>query len=235
MRPPLAARCPRCHYLPASATVICPRCSHDRRDIDLHPSKEKPVSVHSKTTAALLAASALFLAASASAQPASDVPENLKPGANESLAMISAAKGVQIYECRASKARAGEYEWAFVAPEAELFDAAGTKKIGKHYAGPHWESADGSRIVGYSVKERADAPREGSIPWLLLAAKSDGPEGSFSKVTSVQRLHTVGGVAPSGGCFEAQKGKQLRIGYTADYYFFAPSRPAASRDFDIGD
>ena len=100
---------------------------------------------------------------------------------------------------------------------------------------PHWEAADGSRIVG-ATKERADAPTGGSIPWLLLAAKSDGPEGSFSKVTSVQRLHTVGGVAPRGGCFQAEAGTQLRIGYTADYYFFAPSRPAptASRDFDIG-
>jgi len=231
-RAPLAARCPRCHYLPASATVICPRCSHDRRG-DFPTTRENPVSEPSKATAALLA---VFLAACAGVQPASDVPEKLNPGANESLAMVSAARGVQIYECRASKDRAGEYEWMFVAPEAELFDASGTKKIGKHYAGPHWESLDGSHIVGYSVKERADAPREGSIPWLLLAAKSDGPEGSLSKVTSVQRLHTVGGVAPKGGCFQAEAGTQLRIGYTADYYFFAPSRPAPtpSRDFDFG-
>jgi hypothetical protein len=233
LRAPLAARCPRCHYLPASATVICPRCSHDRRDIDLHLSKENSVFVPSKATAALLAVSALFLAACASLQTASDVPDRLKPGANESLAMISAAKGVQIYECRASKDRAGEYDWVFVAPEADLFDAGGTKKIGHHYAGPHWEAADGSRIVG-AVKEHADAPADGSIPWLLLSAKSVGPEGSFSKVTSVQRLHTVGGAAPTGGCFQAEAGTQVRIGYTADYYFFAPGRPAASRDFDIG-
>ena len=240
MRAPLAARCPRCHHLPASATVICPRCGDDRRGGELHPSKENLVSVPSKATAALLAVFLvlLFLAACAGVQPAasaSDVPEKLKPGANESLAMVTAAKGVQIYECRASKDSAGEYEWAFIAPEAELFDAGGTKRIGRHYAGPHWEAADGSRIVG-AVKERADAPAGGSIPWLLLAAKSVGPEGSFSRVTSVQRLHTVGGVAPKGGCFEAEAGMQLRIGYTADYYFFAPSLPApsASRDFDIG-
>ena len=31
------------------------------------------------------------------------VPDKLKPGANESLAMIVPAKGVQIYECRATK------------------------------------------------------------------------------------------------------------------------------------
>src|SRR2546426_12770848 len=98
------------------------------------------------------------------------VPDQLKPGANESLAMIIAAKGVQIYECRAKKDQAGAYEWAFVAPEADLFDERGNK-IGRHYAGPHWEAADGSKIVG-TVKERADAPSPNAIPWLLLAAKS---------------------------------------------------------------
>jgi Protein of unknown function (DUF3455) len=72
-----------------------------------------------------------------------NVPDKLKPGANESLAMIIPANGVQIYECREKKDQAGAYEWAFVAPEADLFDTGG-KKIGKHYAGPHWESNDGS-------------------------------------------------------------------------------------------
>ena len=137
------------------------------------------------------------------------VPDSLKPGANESLALIVPAKGVQIYECRADK-------WVFVAPEAELFDRAG-KKIGSHYAGPHWESADGSKIVG-AVKQRADAPGAGNIPWLLLGAKSVGGDGAFSKVTSVQRVATVGGVAPAGSC--AQAGTQARVDYTADYYFF---------------
>jgi hypothetical protein len=104
----------------------------------------------------------------------------------------------------------------FVAPEAELFDRAG-KKIGRHYAGPHWESADGSRIVG-AVKERADAPAAGAIPWLLLSARSVGSEGAFSKVTSIQRVATQGGVAPAGDC--AQAGARARVPYTADYYFF---------------
>jgi len=86
-----------------------------------------------------------------------NVPDNLKPPGNEALAMIVPAKGVQIYECRAKKDQPGAYEWAFVAPEADLFDTSG-KKIGRHYAGPHWESTDGSKIAG-TVKERADAPQ----------------------------------------------------------------------------
>jgi len=164
----------------------------------------------------------LLVAGCATPQPprsAVEVPDKLRPGANESLAMIFSAKGVQIHECRARKDQAGEYEWAFVAPEADLFDARGNR-IGRHYAGPHWESTDGSKILG-AVKERADAPAADAIPWLLLTAKSDGPQGSFGKVTSVQRVNTVGGVAPKGGCFEAEAGTRVHISYTADYYFFA--------------
>jgi len=137
-----------------------------------------------------------------------EVPASLKPGANESLAMIVPAKGVQVYDCRDGK-------WAFVAPDAELFDRGG-KKIGTHYAGPHWEAADGSRIVA-SVKGRADAPVAGAIPWLLLSAKSVGAQGAFSQVTSIQRVATAGGAAPQGAC---SPGAQARSPYTADYYFF---------------
>ena len=171
-----------------------------------------------KVTAFVLA---LLVVACASPHPQTSmvtVPDKLKPGANESLAMIVPAKGVQIYECRARKDQVGAYEWAFVAPEADLFDARGNK-IGRHYAGPHWESTDGSKILG-TVKERADAPVADAIPWLLLAAKSVGSEGSFSKVTSIQRVSTVGGVAPKAGCSQAAAGTPARINYTADYYFF---------------
>lgn len=163
----------------------------------------------------------LFLVACASSQaPTSvvDVPAKLRPSANESLALIAPAKGVQIYECRAKGDQAGQYEWAFVAPEADLFDARGAK-IGKHYAGPNWESTDGSKIVG-TVKERADAPRSDAIPWLLLTSRSAGSSGAFSKITSVQRVNTVGGVAPKQGCSQRNVGAIGRVNYTADYYFF---------------
>ena len=172
----------------------------------------------SKVTVFLLV---LLVAGCASLRPPParvDVPEKLTPGAGESLAMIISARGVQIYECRARKDQAGEYEWAFVAPEADLFDSRGNR-AGQHYAGPHWEATDGSKILG-TVKERADAPLADAIPWLLLTAKSVGPEGSFSNVTSIQRVNTVGGVVPTTGCSEATAGAAARINYTADYYFF---------------
>jgi hypothetical protein len=169
------------------------------------------------------AAASLVLLVSACASPQRptstvNVPDKLKPAMTESLSMIVRAKGLQIYECRAKKDQAGGYEWAFVAPEADLFDARG-HKIGRHYAGPHWESTDGSKILG-TVKERAEAPTSDAIPWLLLSAKSVGPDGSFSKVTSIQRVNTAGGVAPAAGCSQAVAGTPARIDYTADYYFF---------------
>jgi len=193
------------------------RISAPLRTIDNGWHTGNPISKRSKVTVILLA----IVAGCASTQARSpvQVPAKLSPGADESLTMIVAAKGVQIYECRAKKDPSGDYEWAFVAPEAELFDAAGSR-IGKHYAGPTWESNDGSKTVG-TVRENAAAPEADSISWLLLAAKSVGPEGAFSKVTNVQRLSTAGGVAPSAGCSKAVAGTRARVNYTADYYFFA--------------
>jgi hypothetical protein len=141
------------------------------------------------------------------------IPDSIKT--NESLVMIVPARGNQIYECRETKT--GGYDWAFVAPEAELFDRHG-KRIGRHYGGPHWEAADGSKVVG-AVKQKAEAPVAGNIAWLLLDTKSVGPQGAFSKVTSIQRVATVGGVAPPHGC--PLEGYQVRVPYTADYYFFS--------------
>ena len=168
--------------------------------------------------AAIGCAVACLLSACASPRPAT-VPDALKVGANESLVLTAAAKGVQIYECRAGKEPGAPDEWAFVAPEAELFDARGNR-IGQHGAGPHWQALDGSRTVG-TAKARADAPSADAIPWLLLAARPDGPNGSFSSITSVQRINTVGGKAPATGCSRSNYGANARVPYSADYLFYA--------------
>ena len=81
------------------------------------------------------------------------VPENLRPPATEVLSLETQATGVQIYECNASKDVPTRFEWVFKAPEADLFDEAGNK-IGKHYAGPTWESNDGSKVVGEVKAQR---------------------------------------------------------------------------------
>jgi hypothetical protein len=65
-----------------------------------------------------------------------------------------------------------------------------------------------------------ETPDPSAIPWLLLSAKSTSGKGIFSEVHSIQRLHTVGGTAPSTGCGQAQRGQELRTSYSADYLFF---------------
>jgi len=165
-----------------------------------------------------ISALALLSAACSSVQtlePTASVPQKLQP-ADEAIALIVPAKGVQIYECRARADRTGSYAWAFVAPDADLFDASG-KRIGRHYAGPHWESIDGSKIAG-TVKESVAAPRAGAIAWLLLSAKAVGPQGSFSEITSIQRVNTTGGLAPATDCSRGEAGATVRVPYTADYY-----------------
>jgi hypothetical protein len=108
----------------------------------------------------ITAGSGEFLANAASdVGTAPVVPENLKVPATQMLSLETHATGVQIYECSASKTDPTRFEWVFKAPEADLFDSEG-KKVGKHYAGPTWESNDGSKMVG-EVKARDKAPAEG--------------------------------------------------------------------------
>jgi len=161
---------------------------------------------------------ALLLGACAAPMQPVSVPPQLEPSASEKLMMVLAAKGAQIYECRAGKQAGASPEWMFVAPNAELLDARG-QRVGHHGAGPFWQASDGSRVTGV-VKERADAPTAGAIPWLLLATRSDGPEGAFSKVTSIQRVNTVAGLAPSAACTSQNLGAKARSDYTADYRLF---------------
>jgi hypothetical protein len=146
------------------------------------------------------------------------VPDNLRVPATQTLSLETRATGVQIYDCKPNKDDPARFEWVFRAPEAELFDAAG-QKIGKHYAGPTWESNDGSKVVG-EAKARDDGPDVNAIPWLLLSAKSTSGVGILGQTASVQRVQTVGGKAPTGGCGEAPAGKEARVPYTATYYFY---------------
>jgi hypothetical protein len=174
------------------------------------------------TTLIASASIAAFLCGCAAPEmeKAPSVPDNLKAPATQTLSLVTQASGVQIYDCSASKTDPAKFEWVFRAPEADLFDGAG-KKIGKHYAGPTWESNDGSKVIG-EVKARDDGPDANAIPWLLLNAKSNSGNGVFGKTQSIQRVNTVGGKAPAGGCNQAQAGKDARIAYRATYYFYVP-------------
>ncbi len=167
---------------------------------------------------ALAAAAGSALFASNATSDGGTVPASLAPPESQTLSLETRAAGVQIYTCSASKIDPTRFEWTFKAPEADLFDSK-DKKIGKHYAGPTWESNDGSKVVG-EVKAKDDGPDANAIPWLLLSAKSTSGQGVFSQVKSIQRLYTSGGKAPALGCDQAHAGQEARVDYKARYFFF---------------
>jgi hypothetical protein len=88
--------------------------------------------------------------------------------------------------------------------------------VGRHYAGPNWELADGSAVVA-KVAGRAPGAGARDIPLLKLEVVSQRGSGQFTGVTTVQRLATRGGVA-EGACERA--GTFLNVPYSADYTFF---------------
>jgi hypothetical protein len=156
------------------------------------------------------------------ARAAEPVPASLAPPPGLKRALELKASGVQIYHCGRPKGAeaASPTVWVFDAPRATLVDADG-HPAGRHYAGPTWEAADGSRITG-KVTAHADAPEAGAIAWLVLKAESAGVAGRFDPVRAVQRLFTSGGAAPAGACTQA--GEVLEVPYRALYVFWTESR-----------
>lgn len=121
-----------------------------------------------------------------------NVPELIKPPAGEELVLVAHAKGFQIYACRAGDA--GDPTWVLKAPEAFLYDDQGNV-LGKHFGGPTWKHTDGSEICA-KLAAKVDAPDAGAIPWLLLTVTDHSGNGAFSRVTSIQRIHTVAALLP---------------------------------------
>lgn len=128
------------------------------------------------------------------------------------LVLQARGEGVQIYTCM----KDADWAWKLKAPEATLLDQDG-KAIGKHFAGPNWRLNDGSEVQGKPLEARQ---RPGTIPWLILSARSTGSEGRLSQVDVVRRTDTQGGLAPSTGCDAAHAGVEVRIPYSATYSFF---------------
>jgi hypothetical protein len=165
-----------------------------------------------------------LLAACAASVPVqiADIPAPLRVPAADLSVRHTRGAGVQIYECRANQDDAGRFAWQLKAPEADIRDAAGIK-IGKHYAGPTWEAMDGSKVIGELVA-RVNSTDPNAIAWLLLRAKATSGDGVFGGVQFIQRLHTAGGNAPSAGCEQASAGGEVRVSYSADYWFYSAKR-----------
>ena len=147
------------------------------------------------------------------------VPAELEVPDGNKLSLHVFAVGVQIYTATPSPTDPTQLVWTFKAPEADLFkhqrDEDG-HPFGIHFAGPTWQSKNGSNVVGARVAGVTVDPT--AIPWLLLKAVSTSDYGVFSGTTYIQRLHTTGGLAPSTA--PTQAGEEARVGYTAEYFFY---------------
>lgn len=121
------------------------------------------------------------------------------------------AEGVQIYECRADAT--GGAQWRFREPLAILMKNGRT--VGRHFAGPTWELADRSAVVG-KVEAQAPGQTAKDIALLKLGVVEKRGEGELAKVTTIQQLDTQGG-AFGGPCHEP--GALHLEPYAADYVF----------------
>jgi hypothetical protein len=159
---------------------------------------------------------AVTLATGLCAQEIASVPKEIAAPAGQQLVLRVHAKGDQVYVCQQGVTQSA---WRLKEPDAQLLDKDG-KVVGKHFAGPSWQMNDGSRVKG-DAEAKVDSPDRNAIPWLRVKVIEHEGNGVLSPVTTIQRINTRGGAAPL-SCSEAQGGKELRVPYEADYFFYAP-------------
>src|SRR5580700_5671613 len=138
----------------------------------------------SKTAVAALLMSTLLAGAHAGETSLPDAI--LAPG--ETIVLTLHAEGAQIYECKAGTD--GKLAWAFREPIASLMENG--KTVGRHYAGPNWEHADGSAVTGKAAGNAPGATAN-DIPWLKLEVTARRGTGILANVSTVQRINTEGG------------------------------------------
>jgi len=141
---------------------------------------------------------------------AAELPDAIQ-AKGETAVVTLHAEGAQVYECKAGSD--GKLAWAFREPIATLFE--GGKTVGRHYAGPNWEHADGSAVT---AKAAGNAPgaTANDIPLLKLEVTARRGSGTLADIATVQRINTVGGKL-DGACDKA--GTYRSIPYAADYVF----------------
>jgi hypothetical protein len=180
----------------------------------------RSIPIHRMLLAALVAAVAVSTVTQlAYAGPqVPTVPDTIAVEEGHKLYLVAHAVGVQIYPCVPTSTG---YAWGPSTPQANLYDDNG-KPIGTHFAGPSWQAKDGSKVMAQRKDGVTVDPT--AIPWLLLTAKSPtaGLDGDrLVATTFIQRIQTVGGVAPpAADCNAATVGTTEAVPYTADYLFW---------------
>src|SRR3984893_8969304 len=135
--------------------------------------------------------------------------------------------------------------WTFFGPQATLFNER-DEQIITHFLSPNpfeqapnpfenglpratWQdSEDTSKVWARTIASLSVEP--GAIPWYLLqvVGAQDGPTGGdeLSETTYIQRLNTVGGLAPTTPC---TVGAIALVPYTAEYFFYKDIKRTSSR------
>jgi hypothetical protein len=132
---------------------------------------------------------------------------SVKPG--ETVVLSVHAVGAQVYDCKAGEGC--KLAWQFREPIATLIQDG--ENVGRHYKGPTWEHADGSRIRGKQVDTQPGETVK-DIPWLRLDGIEAGGSGVLAGVTAILRINTTKGGQLAGACDRA--GTIMGVPYAAD-------------------
>ena len=161
------------------------------------------------------------------------VPSDLVVSSDHRPYLIAHAIGTQNYVC----APKGEgFAWKPYGPQATLFDDNG-RQLTTHFLSPNpdeggkarptWQhSRDTSAVWANPVEDSTDPMyvEPGAIAWLKLeiVGRTRGVEGRrLADTTWIQRINTVGGIAPETGCSAAtQLGERALVPYETDYVFY---------------
>src|SRR6187402_3464705 len=158
---------------------------------------------------------------------APDVPFDIQVPEGNIAFLKGHGVGTQNYACSPSGAG---FAWILFTPEATLFSDAG-KQVTTHFNSPNPDPLD--RNTDPRVVAVAGAPQADSIAWVKLevVGRQDGATGgdTLTPTTFIQRVNTVGGLAPFDGCSQlSDVGKKAFIPYEADYFFFLDPTAAIS-------
>ena len=170
------------------------------------------------------------------------VPPGLEVEEGNEVFLLGRGVGTQNYVCAPCDPTKANcplgVAFTLFTPQATLFNDQGEQLI-THFSRPNpveggavrvtWQdSRDTSSVWAKAVK--AVMVRDDSIPWVLLNVKDTGtqagPTGDrMTKTTFIQRVNTVGGLAPADECISsADLGRQAFVPYRADYFFYKKSK-----------